>query len=101
VRTNRRFVPGILVAAYGLFYAWSWHAVWRTHQTDPGDGLEYMWVFASTLPWCAAPALVGARLPESTFPAFTTACAFINATLLWSVSRWLLAPRGTPKPPRP
>jgi hypothetical protein len=101
VRTNRRFVPGILVATYGFLYAWSWHAVWRTHQPDPGDGLEYMWVSASTLPWCVAPALVGAHLPESSFPAFSTACAFINAALLWSVSRWLLAPRGTSKPSWP
>ena len=86
----RRCVPVLVVLAYGLFYAWSWYYVWRLHQTDPGDGLEYMGVFSSTLPWCIVGAPLAANLPESAFPFFLTTCAVVNAALLWCASLLLI-----------
>lgn len=94
----RKFGPATVVVAYASFYAWSWWVVWQVHQTDEGDGLEYLWVFATTLPWSIVATSIASAMPENAFPAIMTAGAVINATLLWLIVRRLLAPRRNSEP---
>jgi hypothetical protein len=100
VKAIRVLVPLVLVIAYGLVYASGWFYVWRVHQTDPGDGLEYLVVLLSTLPWNVLGAPVAARLPAGGLPVFLTGCALVNAALIWWVSRRLLTQRRASGPGR-
>ena len=88
-----RLVPTLVVAVYGLFYAWSWWVVLGVHQTDSGDGLEYVWVLVSTLPWSLLAMPAVDVLPHPAFPVVMTVCAVMNGTLLWLAVRRLQAQR--------
>lgn len=48
---SKRWPPFILPVGYLVLYAASWGFVWWVHRTDPGDGLEYLYMGALTLPW--------------------------------------------------
>ena len=48
---RKRWPSLILPAGYLSLYAASWGFIWWVHRTDPGDGLEYLYMLGLTLPW--------------------------------------------------
>jgi hypothetical protein len=82
-----RWLPWLFLAVYAAAYALAWYSVWNVHRTDPGDGLEYMFVFATTLPWSVVLLPVAAVLPDGGDYALFHFGFAVNAVLLYLIGR--------------
>lgn len=82
-----RWLPWLSLVVYTTAYAFAWYFVWNVHRTDAGDGLEYMLVFGTTLPWSVALLPVAAVLPDVGDQALFHFGFVVNALLIYFIGR--------------
>jgi hypothetical protein len=102
--------PRLLVTLYFFSYALAWIPVLWAHRTDPGDGLEYMFVGVLTVPWVAlniviniASEVLKVYLANWQLDAILHVYAAVNAIIIYRWSRRRanrLAANTTPQPGR-